>query len=284
MRRLKLNGQTFGRWTVLGCSGIDSTGASVWKCQCSCGTIKDVVGSKLTSGKSTHCKYCYKKDLHGLRFGSLVVVEYMGNNGYGRSSWRCQCDCGGTKETIASSLLSGATVTCGHCQETRMYSLMQGKRYGRWTVISKCKKDKRSAIKFLCQCDCGTERPVKAARLLDGTSASCGCLRSEMQSGENSHWWKGGITPLQTQIRNLSQNSQWRHKVFQRDDFTCCSCHEVGRKLNAHHIKSFASILADNNIETLEQAIACEELWDIDNGVTLCEKCHKELHRTFKAE
>ncbi len=34
------------------------------------------------------------------------------------------------------------------------------------------------------------------------------------------------------------------------------------------------AILKENNITSLDQALNCQELWDISNGITLCKKCH----------
>jgi hypothetical protein len=49
--------------------------------------------------------------------------------------------------------------------------------------------------------------------------------------------------------------------------------------LNAHHKdKSFSKIMEDNNIKTLEEALICGELWNINNGITYCKKCHKQKH------
>ena len=97
--------------------------------------------------------------------------------------------------------------------------------------------------------------------------------------GIKSHNWKGGITPLLFKIRHCFEYRQWRSDIFTRDEFTCQECGQVGGRLNAHHIKPFASILQKYEITTLEEALECEELWSINNGITLCEECHK---RTFK--
>lgn len=53
-----------------------------------------------------------------------------------------------------------------------------GQRFGRWTVLAGAPRYKHQA-RFLCRCDCGTERDVFAFVLLDGTSTSCGCFMRE---------------------------------------------------------------------------------------------------------
>jgi len=42
----------------------------------------------------------------------------------------------------------------------------------------------------------------------------------------------------------------------------------------AHHIKPLLKIIEEYNIINFNQAINCVELWDIDNGITLCRTCH----------
>jgi 5-methylcytosine-specific restriction endonuclease McrA len=58
---------------------------------------------------------------------------------------------------------------------------------------------------------------------------------------------------------------KWRTDVYKRDSFMCQmpSCGSKGR-LNAHHIKRWAGnpFLRFN----------------INNGITLCQKCHKSIH------
>jgi hypothetical protein len=93
--------------------------------------------------------------------------------------------------------------------------------------------------------------------------------------GELNNHWKGGITPLMRQIRSCLEYKQWRSNIFFRDNWTCQTCGSRGCSLEVHHIKAFSLIIKENNIKTLEDALNCEELWDINNGVTLCEECHK---------
>ena len=89
---------------------------------------------------------------------------------------------------------------------------------------------------------------------------------------------KGGVTPLHKAIRDLFEYHEWIKNVFTRDGFTCQKCNKRGIELNAHHIKLFSEILIENNIKTIGDAISCQILWDIHNGISLCKKCHKKTY------
>jgi len=81
-------------------------------------------------------------------------------------------------------------------------------------------------------------------------------------SGEKNNFWKGGITSENKRIRESIEYKSWRTDVFERDGFICQmpECEKTERYLNAHHIKRF--------IDYPELRLS------IDNGITLCKKCH----------
>lgn len=56
---------------------------------------------------------------------------------------------------------------------------------------------------------------------------------------------------------------QWRDRVFQRDNYTCQKC-GIRDYIEAHHIFGFK----ENELLRLE----------VENGVTLCRKCHFDTH------
>lgn len=65
-------------------------------------------------------------------------------------------------------------------------------------------------------------------------------------------------------IRESEEYTEWRKAVLKRDEYMCRICQMPERKLHAHHIRSFYWYPALR--------------LDIDNGLTLCERCHAILH------
>lgn len=91
-------------------------------------------------------------------------------------------------------------------------------------------------------------------------------------------------SPIKLLIRESRKNEQWKKEVFARDNYTCQNCQEHTRDLVAHHIKPFAIIIdkliVEKGIKNLyEKAMEYKPLWDIKNGITLCNKCHKKIPR-----
>ena len=109
-----------------------------------------------------------------------------------------------------------------------------------------------------------------------------GLAQRGKRTGVENNMWKGGISKLRYVIRGNFKYRQWRSDVFTRDDFTCQQCGERGSQLVSHHIKAFSKIISEYKILTLNQALSCDELWNINNGLTLCRKCHKKTDNYLK--
>lgn len=63
-------------------------------------------------------------------------------------------------------------------------------------------------------------------------------------------------------------DKDWRRKVKNRDGWRCKKC-KVNSKLNVHHIRRY------NDYPEIRT--------DVDNGITLCINCHKELWQNEEA-
>jgi hypothetical protein len=62
-----------------------------------------------------------------------------------------------------------------------------------------------------------------------------------------------------------SRYQKWRTKVYRRDNYKCQmpGCDHKTKRLNAHHIRRWAD---SPNLH-----------FSVDNGITLCWKCHKKI-------
>jgi hypothetical protein len=118
----KMLGHTFGKLTILKYVGKSEKGENLWYCRCSCGETVISRTSNVDKPKSA-CRKCkiqagpkaeyMKTYLLGQKFGKLDVVSYEGRNKRGFGLWKCQCDCGNIIVTLAYSLATGSSQSCG---------------------------------------------------------------------------------------------------------------------------------------------------------------------------
>jgi hypothetical protein len=86
-------------------------------------------------------------------------------------------------------------------------------------------------------------------------------------SGSNSHWWRGGVTSENEKQRKSKEFKNWRKSVYERDGYKCQKCGENTKDLRPHHIRNFAEYKGLR--------------FDVNNGITLCYKHHREFHKLY---
>jgi len=149
-------------------------------------------------------------------------------------------------------------------------NLDEGKKKERIEKSIKSNKLKlKDRVKCVCE-TCKEEYLVKKSVFKIGSRfCSRKCLYTYLfkTNPENHPRWLGGKTQENQIGRSNLEYVEWRINVWRRDFFTCQKCFSVGKNLNAHHINSWS-----NNIN---------ERYCIDNGITLCKDCHKELHKNY---
>ncbi len=129
------------------------------------------------------------------------------------------------------------------------------------------KNGKRELV--ICRC-CGVE--FEALECLHRQFCGQFCKARWQESGlrgEQNPNWKNSPTPPSTKVKRSIQWHRWRTAVFERDNYTCQSCEQVGNYLVPHHIKS-------------KQAYP-PLVYQVENGITLCRHCHKVIHRALPA-
>lgn len=106
-------------------------------------------------------------------------------------------------------------------------------------------------------------------------------LCSTRARGENNGNWNENVEFYRRARNWLNCVYEWHYKIFERDDYTCWICGRRGEILNAHHTYPFNQIIEDfvNKYgEDMERLKLYYPFITLENGITLCEKCHKELH------
>ena len=173
--------------------GYGSRGEAYCKCVCECGNecIKSSYGLRKASNPP-HCgcmtKYYeskqwegFRKDLTGLRFGSLVVTEMIYEQG-SHTKVKCMCDCGNEIVRVATYLTSGDTTSCG-CVHRKRTSESNTKDFAGMKsdsgiiIKSRSRKNEKSQWLWNCECYCGKMFEELPARILNNHVTSCGCKK-----------------------------------------------------------------------------------------------------------
>jgi hypothetical protein len=108
-------------------------------------------------------------DLTGRKFGKLRVTGPSFRKESFRFFTPCKCECGKDIVVREGNLISGNTSSCG-CG--RVVDLT-GKRFGQLVVKNFDRVDDFGSW-WLCQCDCGAQKVIRASALKCGDSKSCG--------------------------------------------------------------------------------------------------------------
>lgn len=94
------------------------------------------------------------------------------------------------------------------------------------------------------------------------------CSSTILESGEKSPKWN----PLLSKEERINRRgnfeySRFVNSVFIRDNFTCQCCGKRNTKIDAHHINGYNWFVNGRT--------------DINNGITLCRKCHSNFHAIY---
>jgi hypothetical protein len=79
---------------------------------------------------------------------------------------------------------------------------LTGQTFGRWEVLrfvgTGCKPHE---ARFLCRCQCGTERIVSGEGLRKGTSKSCGCANPGHANLRDANWRRANMPNLKPTVQ-----------------------------------------------------------------------------------
>jgi 5-methylcytosine-specific restriction endonuclease McrA len=115
------------------------------------------------------------------------------------------------------------------------------------------------------RCVCGTLSKIQLNKFLSGQRCK-ECKRRKF-IGENNHKWNPNKTDDdRKEDRKYFEYIQWTKQVMARDGYICQIC-KKHTDLNVHHLYSY-----DKHVD---------KRLDPDNGISLCESCHKLFHQKY---
>ena len=135
-----------------------------------------------------------KIDLTGQRFGSLVVISCEERRRNNRIFWKCLCDCGNIHCVDSQNLRYGLTKSCGCGHKRTKFNDLEGKRFGRISVVRETNERRDGRVVWECICDCGNKCFVVGRNLTSGTTMSCGCFGDETIARRHL-WFHSNINP-----------------------------------------------------------------------------------------
>ena len=91
-----------------------------------------------------------------------------------------------------------------------------------------------------------------------------GFLQSYEDGYKITHWYENNGIGETAKKRNNYEYRQWRIAVIKRDGGACTICGN-SKELEVHHVKSFSGYP--------------ELRTNLMNGITLCHRCHRSLHK-----
>ena len=106
-----LIGKRFGKLLVVSEVPMKQNKAYRWLCKCDCGKKIIVKNSALKEGIVKSCGCEYGKNLIGLKFGKLEIVDKVFENKH--TLYLCKCECGNFTKQRFSTLKRGDVKSCG---------------------------------------------------------------------------------------------------------------------------------------------------------------------------
>lgn len=175
--------------------------------------------------------------------------------------------------TVAQNISQNKKMNCQQCSIQRQKNMFKTpfnviKEYFEergCTLLSTEDDYENSSSKLTYIARCGHVNTTSWAGFQNSKHYVRSECKKKLCTGEKAYNWNGGSS---SKIRkNDYEYKQWRSQVFKRDNYTCQCCGARGGRLNAHHIdgKNWCN----------------EKRTDVDNGICLCEDCHKKFHMAY---
>jgi hypothetical protein len=187
---------------------------------------------------------------------------------------KCIAKCGHEKELSLYNLIKDKGLKCKECTNKerankRKYTFGYVKEYfEKEGCILLSEEYNRWDQKLIYIARCGHKNEINFNKF-KSTKQGRLCCKCRFKRGKEHHKYNENLTDKERiNNRDYYEIQLWRLKVYEKDNYTCKCCGDSkGGNLNAHHLNGY-------NWDV-------ENRLNIDNGITLCEKCHTEFHNKY---
>jgi hypothetical protein len=227
-----IEGNVFGKLTVINYVGLNKHGQAMWECLCECGNKSIVSCSSLTSGNTLSCgKHKADKglkrrneELLNKKFGDLIVLKVLKPDKYYSVNCICLCTICNNETIIRFSELNKGRTCCRICSMKSVWENnkidISGNKYGLLTAIEESKDMGYPFWKF--KCECGNEIICDKGNVMGGFRKSCGCLKSFGESEINRILTKNGISFIHQKCFDNCKNLKPLPFDFYIESINCC--------------------------------------------------------------
>lgn len=246
-----------------------------------CGITKDVScftkSKNVKDGYENSCKEC--RNNNRKRYTNICNNCGKGYLTANENSKYC------SKQCSSQSRVKRIETTCAYCKnkiyiiesKLKKHDLLycnQNCRSKHLSVLMKGENNYNfTSIKYICD-GCGKEILLNPylTKTLKHNFCSKECYKNNIgkfYSGTNSNNWNHELSEEdRLDKRRYPKYYSWRSDVYERDNYTCQCCgNNKSGNLIAHHLNSY-------NWDKKHRT-------DINNGITLCRRCHSNFHKQY---
>lgn len=189
------------------------------------------------------------------------------------SGYKYCCDCGSELpiSDFNIRMVAGKKRPFSYCKQCERKR--NNNRYKH--ICKQCGKEYRSGKKETSICsDCKNKKFAELGKKnLEKLNANQSGKNNRMYGvhrygAENPNYNQDKTDEEREKGRIIDGYKEWRSNVYQRDNYTCQCCGDKsGGNLNAHHLDGYDWCK--------------EKRTSVENGVTLCDKCHIKFHKIY---
>lgn len=154
-----------------------------------------------------------------------------------------------------------------------------GNRYNRLTVVGVAPGRHKTGYRWLCKCDCGTEKAIPGTGLRNGSYQSCGCLARENSINNPS---KASLreSSLRRMFLQYKQNCNKKNRSVsfnltesEFEEIVTQKCYYCGRQPREAYTRRKYKVgerLLSNGVDRVDSSLG----YSLDNCVPCCSVCN----------